>query len=168
MGGSKRTVARNRPDGIRISPIRYALKVILLSPPEFSARASCSQVLERMAESRIFVFPSLSYENCPMVVLEALSVATPVISPNHPSMAGIVRHQREGLVFQAGNAQSLAAALREALHADDHTWSRWSNAARQTHTERYSETVNYQQLISIYRNVMHSKLAGEAQPVVLA
>jgi glycosyltransferase involved in cell wall biosynthesis len=131
-------------------------------------RLERSQVLERMAESRIFVFPSLSYENCPMVVLEALSVATPVISPNHPSMAGIVRHQREGLVFQAGNAQSLAAALREALHADDHTWSRWSNAARQTHTERYSETVNYQQLISIYRNVMHSKLAGEAQPVVLA
>jgi glycosyltransferase involved in cell wall biosynthesis len=131
-------------------------------------RLERSHVLERMAESRVFVFPSLSYENCPMVVLEALSVATPVISPNHPSMSGIVRHQREGLVFQTGDAQALAAALREVLHADDQTWSRWSNAARQTHAKRYSETVNYQQLIAIYRNVMKPKLSGESHPVLLA
>src|ERR1700690_3095598 len=70
-------------------------------------RLERTQVLERMAESRIFVFPSLSYENCPMVVLEALSVATPVVNANHSSLAAIVRHRREGLLFQTGDAPAL-------------------------------------------------------------
>lgn len=131
-------------------------------------RLERSLILERMAESRVLVFPSLAYENCPMVVLEALSVATPVVGANHSSLAAIVQHQREGLLFQAGDAQALASALREALHADDHTWSRWSSTARQTHAERYSDAVNYQQLIAIYRNVMQPRLASEAQPVLLA
>jgi glycosyltransferase involved in cell wall biosynthesis len=127
-----------------------------------------SQVLERMAESRVFVFPSLAYENCPMVLLEALSVGTPVVSPNHPSLAGIVQHQREGLVFQNGDAHALASALRTALLADDSIWSRWSSAARQTHAERYSDDVNYQQLMAIYRNVMRRQFAGEIQPIFLS
>ena len=126
------------------------------------------QILERMAESRVLVFPSLAYENCPMVVLEALSVATPVICANHSSLAAMVQHQRQGLLFQTGDAHALAASLREALEADDPTWSRWSSAARQTHAERFSDAVNYQQLISIYRNVMQSRLAREAEHVLLA
>ncbi len=127
-----------------------------------------SQVLKQMAESRVFVFPSLAYENCPMVLLEALSAGTPVVIPNHPSLTGIVQHQNEGLVFQNGNAQLLAAALREALLADEDTWSRWSGAARQTHAQRYSEAANYQQLIAIYRNVIRRQFAGEVQPALLS
>ncbi len=126
------------------------------------------QILERMAESRVLVFPSLAYENCPMVVLEALSVATPVVSANHSSLAAIIEHKREGLLFQTGDAQALASALREALHAGDGTWSQWSSAARQTHAERYSDDVNYRQLISIYRTVMRPRAAAEPQPVALA
>src|ERR1035438_1102830 len=45
LGGSKRTVTRNRPDGIRISPIRYALKVIF---GESILRQPCA---ERIAEA---------------------------------------------------------------------------------------------------------------------
>jgi len=126
------------------------------------------QILERMAESRVLVFPSLAYENCPMVVLEALSVATPVICANHSSLAAMVQHQRQGLLFQTGDAHALAASLREALEADDPTWSRWSSAARQTHAERFSDAVNYRQLISIYRNVMRPRLAREAEHVLPA
>ncbi|MFZ3265959.1 MAG: glycosyltransferase family 4 protein [Terriglobales bacterium] len=117
------------------------------------------QILARMAESRVLVFPSLAYENCPMVVLEALSVGTPVVSANHSSLTAMVEHQREGLLFQTGDAQALASALREALHADDGTWSQWSSAARQTHAQRYSDNVNYQQLVSIYGNVMRPRAA---------
>jgi glycosyltransferase involved in cell wall biosynthesis len=71
-------------------------------------------------------------------------------------------------VFQTGDPQSLASALRDVFHSDDQTWLRWSNAARQTHAERYSETVNYQQLVSIYRNVMRPNLVRESQSALLA
>lgn len=129
-------------------------------------RLERGQILERMAESRVFVFPSLAYENCPMVVLEALSVGTPVVSANHASLAAILQHRREGLLFQSGDTPSLASALREAFRADGPAWSRWSSAARQTHAERFSDAANYQQLISIYRMAMRPRFALAAQPAV--
>jgi glycosyltransferase involved in cell wall biosynthesis len=120
---------------------------------------SRSEVLEHIAASRILVFPSLAYEGCPMVLLEALSVATPVVVANHPGLKTIVRHQREGLMFEAGDSRALAMALRDALLAPGDTWSGWSSAARRTQAERYSEDVSYGQLISIYRSVIQNKSA---------
>lgn len=120
-------------------------------------RLSRPEVLKHIATSRILAFPSLAYENCPMVLLEALSVATPVVAANHPGLLTIIRHQREGLLFQSGDPQALALALRNALLADHDTWSRWSSSARSTQAERYSEDVSYRQLISIYRSVIRNK-----------
>ena len=123
----------------------------------WSGRLRRPEVLEHIATSRILAFPSLAYENCPMVLLEALSVATPVVAANHPGLQTMIQHQREGLLFQSGDPQALALALRDALLADHDTWSRWSNAARRTQLERYSEDVSYGQLISIYRSVIQNK-----------
>jgi len=120
-------------------------------------RLTRAEVLEHIAASRVLVFPSLAYENCPMVVLEALSVGTPVVAANHPGLQTMIEHQREGLLFQAGDPQALAAALRDALLADHGTWSQWSNQARRTHAQRYSEDVSYGQLLSIYRRVIQRR-----------
>ena len=118
-----------------------------------------SSVLEQIAASRFLVFPSLAYENCPMVVLEALSVGTPVVAADHPSLQTMIGHQREGLLFQAGDAPALASALRDALATDHETWSRWSSAARHTQAERFSEDANYSQLMAIYRSVILRRTA---------
>jgi len=123
-------------------------------------RLSQSDVLEHMAASRILVFPSLAYENCPMVLLEAMSVATPVVAANHSGLQTIVRHQREGLLFEACDPQALAAALQDALLADNSTWSGWSRAARRAQVERYSEDANYDQLIAIYHRAIQSSSAA--------
>ena len=123
----------------------------------WSGRLRRSEVLEHIAASRILVFPSLAYENCPMVVLEALSVGTPVIASNHPGLQTMIGHQHEGLLFQAGDPHALSSALRESVHADPDTWSRWSSAARLTQAERFSEGASYDQLIAIYRTVIKGK-----------
>jgi len=122
-------------------------------------RLSRAEVLEHIAASRALVFPSLAYENCPMVVLEALSVATPVVASNHPGLQAMIAHQREGMLFQAGDPQALAAAMREVVLANQDTWSQLSSAARHTQAERYSDDVSYGQLISIYRRVIQHKSA---------
>jgi len=136
-------------------PDRYELQRRYSGLPRVGwlGRRARSEVLEQIAASRMLVFPSLGTENCPMVVLEALSVATPVIASNHPNLQAMVQAGREGLLFEAGNAQALAAALRDALLADSETWSGWSSQARRTQTERFSEEVNYDQLVSIYQSV---------------
>jgi glycosyltransferase involved in cell wall biosynthesis len=130
-------------------------------------RVSRSEVLNYIATSRMLVFPTLAYENCPMVLLEALSVGTPVVAANHAGLATIIRHRREGVLFHSGSSQALAAALRDACLADQETWSNWSSAARRAHAERYSEELSYRQLISIYHRVTQSNSAPAAHAQVV-
>ena len=111
------------------------------------------EVLRRIGESRALVLPTLAYENCPMVLLEAFSTATPVVVPDLGSMKTMVSHEGNGLIFQAANPAALANALQQVLLAPRDVWSQWSAAARRAHELLYSETTNYQQLLAVYRSV---------------
>ncbi len=112
------------------------------------------KVIELVAASRFVVVPSLAYENFPMAVLEALSVGTPVIVPNHGAFAAIISDGREGLHFSAGDADSLQRALGTALAAPETLWSQWSANARSTFAREYTEQANYAQLMVIYENAV--------------
>lgn len=120
----------------------------------WSGSLAHAEVLNFIRGSRALVLPTLVYENSPMVLLEAFSVATPVVVPDLGSMKTMVGHQREGLIFRAGDPAALADALREVLCAPGKVWSKWSAGAHQAHARLYSENANYQQLISIYRSVI--------------
>ena len=43
-------------------------------------------MIQIIGESRWLALPSLAYENFPMAVLEAFSVGTPVIVPDHGAL----------------------------------------------------------------------------------
>ena len=112
------------------------------------------EVLRRISESRALVLPTLAYENCPMVLLEAFSTATPVIVPDLGSMKTMVSHESNGLIFQAADPAALANVLEKVLLAPRDVWSHWSAGARRAHELLYSETTNYQQLLAVYRSVI--------------
>lgn len=112
------------------------------------------KVLEYVAASRYAVVPSLGYENFPMSVLEALSLGTPVIAPDHGAFPRILSNDREGLLFSAGDAASLENALRAALAAPESVWTQWSVNARNKFLSEYTEQENYVQLMAIYEKAI--------------
>lgn len=112
------------------------------------------RVIAALASSRFLVVPSLLYENMPMVVLEALSVGTPVIAPNSGPFPELITHQKEGLLFTRGDADALAQALREGLKRSTEVWAEWSKNAREKYLSRFSDEYNYRQLIAIYERVL--------------
>jgi glycosyltransferase involved in cell wall biosynthesis len=112
---------------------------------------SREKVIEAVGSSRWLVLPSLAYENFPMSVLEALSVGTPVVVPDHGAFAAMVSDRKEGLLFSAGNTASLAAALQFALDATEDEWAQWSSNARDKYLREYTDHANCPQLMSIYR-----------------
>ena len=112
---------------------------------------SREKVIEAAGSGRWLVLPSLAYENFPMSVLEALSLGTPVVVPDHGAFAAMVSDRKEGLLFSARNAASLAATLRFALEATEGEWAQWSSNARDKYLREYTDHVNYPQLMSIYR-----------------
>jgi len=168
-----------------IGPSGYQLLLVGDGPERYSLEPSCAgsssvvwcgaqpreKVIELVAASRFLVVPSLAYENFPMAVLEALSVGTPVIAPNHGAFSAIISDGREGLYFSAGDADSLQRALRTALDAPESVWTQWSASARDTFAREYTEQANYAQLMAIYENAVscfheqrghkgHSKLSN--------
>lgn len=122
-----------------------------------------NEVVALIGSSRLLVSASLGYENFPMTVLEAFSVGTPVVVPNHGSFAAVVTSGHEGLLFSPGNVDSLTETLQRAITAEASEWSRWSTNARSRFLSDYTESVNYDQLISIYEKARDCFRASRAQ-----
>ena len=70
------------------------------------------EVAAELIAHDVLVLPSRWYDNSPNVILEAFSTGLPVVAANHGGMAGMVRHDVDGLLFQPGDAQALADTLR--------------------------------------------------------
>jgi len=96
-------------------PVGGAVAFISAQPPE--------QVRNFLAAADVCVIPSLRTrtfrEPWGLVANEAMNQSTPVIASDQVGAAagGLVRHERNGLVVPAGDADALAAALRR-LHGD--------------------------------------------------
>lgn len=67
---------------------------------------------KELSKLDLFVLPSLFGEGMPMVVLEAMSVGIPVIASRVDGIDDVLRHNRDGLLVQPGDAEELATALR--------------------------------------------------------
>jgi glycosyltransferase involved in cell wall biosynthesis len=72
------------------------------------------------AEMDLLVAPSLWYENTPFVMLEAFAAGVPVIASDLGGLREVVQPDRNGVVFPAGDAAALRAAIERV--AGDPSW----------------------------------------------
>ena len=91
--------------------------------------------------------PSLWYENTPFSVLEALHVDIPVLASDLGGISEIVHDGENGRLFRAGDAEALAAVLRE-LVADPEAQLRVQNAVRVTIAD------NTRSFLAIYEELL--------------
>jgi glycosyltransferase involved in cell wall biosynthesis len=77
----------------------------------YLGRRQWHEIAPLMDEACALVVPSLWEENCPMVVLEAGARGCPVIASDRGGLTELVSHERDGLLFPAGQAGGLADAL---------------------------------------------------------
>ena len=64
-----------------------------------------------LAATDVVVVPSIWVENQPLVIREAFAARRPVIASRSGALEESVRHEVDGLLFDSGDAASLAAAL---------------------------------------------------------
>jgi len=84
------------------------------------------------------LLPSLFGEGMPMVVLEALAAAVPVVATRVEGTPEVVRDGIEGLLAEPGSATSLAQKLCQ-LVQDRDEWSRMSAHALARHRTSFSD-----------------------------
>jgi GT2 family glycosyltransferase/glycosyltransferase involved in cell wall biosynthesis len=69
------------------------------------------RVPSALVDADVLVVPSIWIENAPFIIREAFACGVPVLASRLGGMAEMVRDGVDGLLFEAGDASSLAAAL---------------------------------------------------------
>jgi len=103
-----------------------------------------------LAGTDVLVVPSTWRENSPLVLLSAQAVGRPVIGSNVEGIAEVIEHERNGLLFPAGDVDALARAM-SLVASDRNLLARLSAEAVTPRTaERYTEDVEraYQSVLA--------------------
>ena len=105
----------------------------------------------------VVVSASTSPEPLGTMIIEAMTMARPLIAPNHGGAVEMIENGKTGLLFNAGDAGDLAEKIRS-LHRDSEQRKNLGQAARihALHTFSVEEHVRkvtdvYQKLLSIAR-----------------
>ncbi len=114
---------------------------------------SREEVIDLMKHASVLLIPSLWHETFGMVAIEAFATGLPVIAARMGALSEIVEEGVSGLLYEAGDAAGMTRALRWlADHPAD--VARMRVSARNRYLERYSEEENYNQLLSVYNELL--------------
>lgn len=87
-----------------------------------------TNINEQLRMMDLFILPSLYGEGLPMVVLESMANAVPVIASNVEGIPEAVRDNVDGLIFEPGSAEDLAKKV-ESMVGDSERWNMMSQSA---------------------------------------
>ncbi len=112
-----------------------------------------SEVLETMGRAWALVFPSLCYENAPVVLAEAQAMGLPAVASALGSAGEIVGESGAGVPFDAGDAGALARAVTR-LARDRGLREALSAAARRHYEAELTPQAAYARLTATYARAM--------------
>ncbi|HVW87428.1 MAG TPA: glycosyltransferase family 4 protein [Bryobacteraceae bacterium] len=127
----------------------FAAALSLGDSVDFPGHISPERIEELLADSRGAILPSLCLENFPRMLVEAFASGRGVIAADIGALGELVEHCKTGLLFRAGDAESLAFAM-ETILRDDSLASRLGEAAAQEYAEKYTPSRNLKTLFEIY------------------
>lgn len=106
------------------------------------------------ASHDIFVFPSL-VEGMPLVLLEAMATAMPVVTTSSSGMADVIENEYNGLLVPAADSSSFSAAI-ERLYRDPQLRQRLGLCGQAT-AGRYS----WQNIAAQMEHILRTAASGE-------
>ncbi len=119
---------------------------------EFIGFVSGSKFESLIKNAMFVVLPSEWYENCPMVVLEALAWGKPTIGSNLGGIPDLVEDGNTGFLFEPGNSDDLAEKMGHLIKHPE-VIIKLGMEARKKYENEYDPEVHYNRLMSIYKRV---------------
>jgi glycosyltransferase involved in cell wall biosynthesis len=119
---------------------------------------SHDNVYDLIGAAAFLILPSQCYEGAlPRVVIEAFATGTPVIVSRHGAMAEAIHDRRNGVHFDPGNPEDLAAKVR-CLFSDSSALKRMRQGARETFERNFTADANHELLMAIYARAIEGYL----------
>lgn len=112
---------------------------------------------ELLRNAAFVIVPSVWYEACPNVVLEAYAAGKPVIASRIGALQEMVEHDHTGLLFASAAAAELAAAVRFLAANPEHT-QRFGHNGRKLVETKFGPELNFATLSRIFSDVTRSSL----------
>lgn len=106
-----------------------------------------------VGEARFTIIPSEWYENCPMSVLESLAMGKAVVGADIGGIPELITDGDDGLTFVPGDANSLAAAMRQLWTTPEKT-REMGMAGREKVAKKYSPQKCFEKTMSLYRELL--------------
>ena len=105
-------------------------------------------IFKDLSNSMGLIFPSILYEGFPMTITESLSIGKPIICSNVGNHASIVTESKGGVLFEAGNFDSLIEAMKYL----EKNYDELSKNAIEYYKKELSPQSNLERLIDIYEH----------------
>ncbi len=113
-------------------------------------------VPSELRQMDLFALPSLYGEGLPMVVLEAMSAATPVIASCVEGVPEVVRDGVDGLLVEPNDPLALADAISD-FASDEADWESCSFLARERHNSGFSDIAMAEGVAAVYRDILDQR-----------
>lgn len=151
----KKSIAEN--DSFKVTVVGTGPQQAELSHPNFQhlGKQELHIVFQQMQKHMVLVMPSIWYEGFPMTLVEAYANGLPVIASRIGALEELVEHGVTGLLFEAGDHESLAQTMQWALDHPQEMYQMGINA-RKKYEQSYTAQINLKQLESIYMNAIQS------------
>jgi glycosyltransferase involved in cell wall biosynthesis len=140
-------------EGPEKEPLQQWVKDCCADHISFLGYKSGDQLRDTIRGAAIVVIPSECYENASMVILEAMACGKPVIASRTGGIPEQVEDGRTGLLFEAGNVESLRQAI-QTLVLDPERRRFMGCAARQRVEEHFSLDHHCSQLAALYQEAI--------------
>ncbi len=119
---------------------------------EYTGYKIGDELYKLISESSFVVVPSEWYENCSMVVLEAMAMGKPVIGSKTGGIPEQVEDGKTGFLFEMGNVEELVAKM-SLLAGNAQLRRKMGKAARKKLELDYSLNAHCRKLFSIYEDL---------------
>ncbi|MGH7868024.1 MAG: glycosyltransferase family 4 protein, partial [Candidatus Dormibacteraceae bacterium] len=134
-------------------PVFREMKAQAPQNVEFVGQLKPDQLNQFYERSRMLVVPSICFEQFPMVVLEAMTRALPVIGSRIGGLPEIIERGLTGSLFEPGDSGALARQVR-CLWEDPQLCQRMGIAGRQKVMREYTEDTYFHNLMVVYQTAM--------------
>lgn len=112
---------------------------------------SKEEVNKLIDKCRAVVVTSQWYEPFGMVVIEAFERGKTVVAGNIGALSSIVIDSYNGILFEYNNKDEFIEKINT-LQSDELVYN-LSKAARESYTKNYNESINYQMILKIYKDL---------------
>ncbi len=116
----------------------------------FQKEAALNKLIK---EAKAVIIPSISYDNMPLSLLEAMHLGKIVIASKIGGIPEIITDGINGLLFESGNSDDLASKIKHLNNLSEEEIINLEKSARQR-VENYSLENNCQAVINLYQQTL--------------